>query len=256
MTPDKRDLKKEIQKYSDIAKSELLEIQKNKSFNIGLEKVPHIHRTPFQEYYDAIAKMIRPGTRVLELGAGTGIHSFMVIELGGELTAVDISKESLAVLEIKFQGRVTTICADMVSIPLPDNSFDVIVSCGSLSYGDPRLVFYEVLRLLKPGGSIVFLDTLNHNWIYSLNRFRHYIQGKRTLTTLKWMPRMTTIDRYKEVFSFSSVSYYGKILWLHRPLGFFLNSHQMERLLRKIDDSKAFNRSAFKFLLVCGTLRK
>lgn len=256
MTTDKKDLKKEIQKYSEVAKSELLEIQKNKSFNIGLEKVPELHRTPFQEYYDAIGNVIRPGARVLELGAGTGIHSFMVIELGGELTAVDISRESLDVLEIKFKGKVTTICADMVSISLPDNTFDVIVSCGSLSYGDPRLVFNEVRRLLKPGGSIVFLDTLNHNWIYSLNRFRHYIQGKRTLTTLKWMPRMATIDRYKEAFSYSAVSYYGKMLWLHRPLEFLFNSQQVERLLRKIDRSETFNRSAFKFLLVCNGLKK
>jgi ubiquinone/menaquinone biosynthesis C-methylase UbiE len=256
MTPDNKDLEREIKKYSNVAKSEFLEMQKTESFNIGYEKVPHIHKKPFQDYYDAIAKTVRPGTKVLELGAGTGTHSFIVFELGGDLTAVDISRESLDLLSVKFQGKAKTICADMASLPLPDNSFDVIISCGSLSYGDPRLVFAEVYRLLKPEGSIVFLDTLNHNWIYSLNRFRHYIQGKRTLSTLRRMPRMATINRYIKTFAFSSVSYYGKILWLHRPLGLFLKSNQLEKLERKTDESRFFSRSAFKFLLVCNWLKK
>ena len=38
MNPDKRDLKKEIQKYSDVAKSEFLEIQKINPSTSGLKK--------------------------------------------------------------------------------------------------------------------------------------------------------------------------------------------------------------------------
>jgi ubiquinone/menaquinone biosynthesis C-methylase UbiE len=194
--------------------------------------------------------------QVLEIGSGTGLHTAVAVALGADITALDISKDSLDVLDLRFHGKVKTLCADMVSIPVTDNSFDLIISCGSLSYGKPSEVFNEVIRLLKPGGSIVFLDSLNHNWIYCLNRFRHYIQGKRTLSTLKYMPRLKTIRKYEARFTSSSVRYFGKALWLHAPMGKVLPPSFVNKTLEKIDDSRFFSRSAFKFLLVCNNLQK
>jgi SAM-dependent methyltransferase len=250
------DLKKEIMKYSAVAQRELQMMQGSQSGFFGINRVPAEHQKPFEDYYEALGNLIRPGTQVLELGAGTGLHSAVVVELGGNLTALDISRESLDVLSLKLNGKVKTLCADMVSIPLPDNSFEVIISCGSLSYGTQNGVFNEVIRLLKPGGSIVFLDTLNHNWIYCLNRFRHYIQGKRTFSTLKWMPRFKTIRKYEVRFASSSVRYFGKALWLQGPLGIAFSPGFVSKTLEQIDDSRFFNRSAFKFLLVCSNLQK
>jgi len=250
------DLKKEIMKYSAVAKRELQVMQGSQSGFFGIDRVPAEHQKPFKDYYEALGNLIHPGTQVLELGAGTGLHSAVVVELGGNLTALDISRESLDVLSLKLNGKVKTLCADMVSIPLPDNSFEVIISCGSLSYGEPSEVYAEVRRLLKPGGSIVFLDTLNHNWVYSLNRFRHFIQGNRTFSSLRWMPRLKTIKRYQATFGDSSVRYYGKVLWLYGAARILLPSILVKRILTSVDDSKFFARSAFKFLLVCKNLQK
>jgi ubiquinone/menaquinone biosynthesis C-methylase UbiE len=250
------DLKKEIMKYSGVAKRERQVIQDSQSGFFGIDRVPAEHQKPFEDYYEALGNLIRPGTRVLELGAGTGLHSAAVVEFGGNLTALDISRESLDVLSLKLNGKVKTLCADMVSIPLPDNSFEVIISCGSLSYGEPSEVYAEVRRLLKPGGSIVFLDTLNHNWIYSLNRFRHFIQGNRTFSSLRWMPRLKIIKRYQATFEDSSIHYYGKVLWLYGAARILLPSVLVKRILTSVDDSKFFARSAFKFLLVCKNLQK
>ena len=103
----------------------------------------------------------------------------------------------------------------MVSFPLADDSFEPIISCGSLSYGEPTDVYKEIICLPKPGGSIIFLDTLNHNWTYSLNSLRHYLRGGQTISTLKWMSRINTIKNYQAKFDSSSVYYVGKTLWLY-----------------------------------------
>jgi SAM-dependent methyltransferase len=252
----KSDLQKEIDKYAAIAKSELLEIRNSGSFGVGLNGVPSKHHGPFEAYYKSLSELIYPGMKVLEIGSGTGLHTSVAVDFGADITALDISKDALEVLNLRFNGKVKTLCADMVSIPLADDSFELVISCGSLSYGKPTEVYNEVIRLLKPGGSIVFLDTLNHNWIYSLNRFRHYIQGGRTFSTLKWMPRIRTIRRYEAKFASSSVHYFGKALWLHGLLDSAFPSTFVDKTLKKIDDSRFFPKSAFKFLLVCSNLQK
>ena len=250
------DLEKEIKKYSEVAKKELFEIRNSESLSIGIDRIPEKHQQPFLEYYHAISELIYPGIEVLELGAGTGIHSSLTVELGAKLTALDISSESLEVLSYKLGGKVKLLCADMNSIPLPDDSFDLVISCGSLSYGNPNTVYQEVMRLLKPGGSIIFLDTLNHNWIYSLNRYKHYIQGRRTFSSLKWMPRMKLLGKYESRFQNSQVKFYGKLLWLYGFLQLVLTQKRADVILRSIDGSRLFKRSAFKFLLVCNNLIK
>jgi ubiquinone/menaquinone biosynthesis C-methylase UbiE len=252
----KSDLQKEIDKYAAIARVELLKFHNSGSFEMGLTSVPTKHQGPFKEYYKFLAELIYPGMQVLEIGSGTGLHTAVAVELGADITALDVSKDSLDVLDLRFHGAVKTLCADMVSIPVADNTFDLVISCGSLSYGKPNEVFNEVMRLLKPGGSIVFLDTLNHNWIYCLNRFRHYLQGKRTFSTLKWMPRLKIIRKYEARFASSAVRYYGKVLWLHGPLGIAFSPIFVNKILEQIDDSRFLSRSAFKFLLVCKNLQK
>ncbi len=237
-------------------KKELFEFKDSGLLTNGIDRIPDKHQKPFLEYYHAISELVHPGIQILELVAGTGIHSSLTVDLGGKLTALDISSESLEVLSYKLSGKVKLLCADMNSIPLPDDSFDLVISCGSLSYGNPITVHQEVMRLLKPGGSIIFLDTLNHNWIYSLNRYKHYIQGKRTFSSLRYMPRMKLIRKYESRFQNSQVKFYGKFLWLYGFLKLVLTQKRTDIILSSVDGSRLFNRSAFKFLLVCSNLIK
>jgi ubiquinone/menaquinone biosynthesis C-methylase UbiE len=47
----------------------------------------------------------------------------------------------------------------------------LIVSAGSLSYGDNDKVLDEIYRVLKNKGAFIAIDSLNNNPIYRLNRF-------------------------------------------------------------------------------------
>jgi ubiquinone/menaquinone biosynthesis C-methylase UbiE len=51
----------------------------------------------------------------------------------------------------------------MEKLPFADQSFDIIVSAGSLSYGDNDIVMNEIYRVLKLQGVFIAIDSLNNN---------------------------------------------------------------------------------------------
>jgi ubiquinone/menaquinone biosynthesis C-methylase UbiE len=51
----------------------------------------------------------------------------------------------------------------MEKLPFANQSFDIIVSAGSLSYGDNDIVMNEIYRVLKLQGVFIAIDSLNNN---------------------------------------------------------------------------------------------
>lgn len=77
---------------------------------------------------------------------------------------LDLSEPYLNVARSRLQSRRASYVAAMAEdLPFPDNSFDVI-SCVFLFHELPpkvrRQVASEVVRVLKPGGSFLFVDSL------------------------------------------------------------------------------------------------
>ena len=106
---------------------------------------------------------------VLELGAGRGNHTAVICETKAKVIALDISESSLVVCKNLF-SKVQIMVGNIENIPLQTNSVDIVVSAGSLSYGDHEKVRNEIFRVLKPAGSIIMIDSLNHNFIYRINQ--------------------------------------------------------------------------------------
>ena len=100
----------------------------------------------------------------------------------------------------------------MESLPFESNTFDLIVCAGGLGYGDNLLVMSEIHRCLKHGSHFVCVDSLNHNPVYRINRYIHFLMGRRTFSVLRRLPTLTLINVYQEHFSSVSVKYYGTFL--------------------------------------------
>ena len=103
---------------------------------------------------------IRPGQAVLDVGCGTGVVALTAARAGARVTGVDLTPALVARAKEHAAlagAEVTFLEGDAEAIPLPDSAFDVVVSqFGHMFAPRPDVVVKEMLRVLKPGGTIAF----------------------------------------------------------------------------------------------------
>jgi ubiquinone/menaquinone biosynthesis C-methylase UbiE len=243
----------ELDRYDARAKSQLVKVDTIVETLFGSQTMPSYLQTPYIYYEQRIAELIRPDHLVLELGAGVGLHTRVLLNTGAQITASDISPSCLSLLMQKFKnanGNLNTRVADMESLPFEDASFDVIACAGSLSYGAPTLVDTEIRRVLRPGGMLICVDSLNHNPIYRANRWLHYIRGNRSKSTLKRMPNLSRIRALSEGFSSVSVRFFGAMSYAMPGIARLFGENTARTTSDMIDQLIGVRRSAFKFVIV------
>lgn len=113
------------------------------------------------------------GSRLLDLGCGTGKSTLPMLRRGWEITAVDHSPRMLAELEAKAGEGIRIVEGDVLDLP-ELGRFDLVLCLGDvLNYcaadGDPRAAFQGIERNLAPGGLALFdLNTLlTYRTLYS-----------------------------------------------------------------------------------------
>lgn len=243
----------ERNRYDERAQSQLYESLAVIEAPLGSQSMPSYLKAPYIYYEQSITELVKPEHHVLELGAGSGMHTRVLLQTGAQITASDISPKSLSLLKQRLHsipGNLKTEVADMECLPFNDSSFDVITSAGSLSYGDPCLVDIEITRVLKPGGMLICVDSLNHNPVYRANRWLHHMLGNRSKSTLKRMPDLARIKTLGERFSSVNVRYFGAITFAMPVVARFFGENTAQATSDHIDQLVGTKRSAFKFVIV------
>ncbi len=215
----------------------------------GSLAVPPVYRAPYSYYEQCIRQYVGKEDDILELCSGTGLHTYVLAQTGARVVASDISSHSLEVLLQRIRGVATRV-ADIESLPFETNSFDAVAIAGGLSYGDPDLVDAEIRRVLRPGGSFICVDSLNHNPVYRFNRWLHYRRGDRTKSTLLCMPTMERIQSISRGFKSAEVRYFGAVSYLMPVLVRIIGQRHAANVSDAVDRFVHVRRAAFKFVLV------
>jgi SAM-dependent methyltransferase len=122
---------------------------------------------------------IRAGAKVLDVACGTGVVSLTAARTGAVVHGVDLTPEliqrakenaALMRLEASFQE------ADAEALPFPDATFDVVVSqFGHMFAPRPDVTTAEMLRVLKPGGTVAFStwppEVFTGRWFALMGRY-------------------------------------------------------------------------------------
>ena len=103
---------------------------------------------------------VTSGADVLDVGCGTGVVALAAARVGANVTGLDLTPELLA--HAKENAAMAEIAAtwvegDAEALPFPDERFDFVVSqFGHMFAPRPEVAVREMLRVLKPGGTIAF----------------------------------------------------------------------------------------------------
>lgn len=111
---------------------------------------------------------IRPGDGVLDLGSGAGNDCFVARALTGEtghVTGLDFTEQMLLKAEENRKklgySNVEFVRGDIEEMPLPANSYDVVLSnCVLNLVPDKQKAFSEIFRVLKSGGHFTVSDVV------------------------------------------------------------------------------------------------
>jgi ubiquinone/menaquinone biosynthesis C-methylase UbiE len=124
---------------------------------------------------------IAPGRRVLDLAAGTGKLTRLLVATGADVVAVEPDPAMRVALPEALAGSAE-------AIPLPDGSVDAVTVGQAFHWFDAPAALAEIARVLRPGGGLALLWNERDEstaWVAEMSRL------------IRWHER--TVSRYQHV---------------------------------------------------------
>ena len=189
----------------------------------------------FNIFKQAGIKELNTHIKIIDIGAGLGMHAGFLSTISNDVTGVDIidynhlyNGEFPRLLMEKYEkngfpinvNRIKFITSDAAALPFDNNSFDVCVSFDAFEHiEEPDKALSEIIRITKPGGYIYIkfdpiwtADTGNHFFHRVQEPWAHLI-----LTDEEFIQKMTfggatqfEINEYKHALNRKRLNYYLK----------------------------------------------
>lgn len=135
--------------------------------------------------------------RVLDIGCGIGGPAFVLAKkYGAQVVGIDIEPQLIEDAESRAEKLGLSSSCEFLKVEpgpfsFPDNSFDVVFASGVImTIEDKPDVFAEILRILKPGGTLTVYDWMKPEGDYS-DDMRYWFKMERITYDMK------TFDEYE-----------------------------------------------------------
>jgi SAM-dependent methyltransferase len=128
------------------------------TFNEGADSYDAARPVAPPEVFDDLVELSRlaPGSRVLEIGCGTGQATRPLVERGLSILGVELGTNlaELARLKLAAFPQVEIVTSSFEVWDPRDELFDAVVCFNAFHWLDPDLRFTKSAAVLKPGGSL------------------------------------------------------------------------------------------------------
>jgi SAM-dependent methyltransferase len=175
------------------------------------------------------------GKRVIEYGCGLGALTVLLARSGAEVTAFDLSEQSVEVA--RERARMTGVERDITfaiapgeELPFEDASFDIAFGKAVLHHLDPVAGSRELARVLRPGGRAAFSEPLGTNPVVQFVR-DHVPYPHKHERGADIPLRRSDIDAWMAPFSHAELRGVQLFSMVERGLGF----HKKLPVLREFD---------------------
>ncbi|HBE82914.1 MAG: class I SAM-dependent methyltransferase [Blastocatellia bacterium] len=122
------------------------------------------YRASVAKYLRSLDLDVSTDSMILDAGSGTGIVTLGYLDSGllsKNIIAFDLSHKSLKLASEQFAKRgasyVEVVQGNILELPFPDESFDLILTCGVLEYVSLDAGLAEMARVLRPGQKLVLI---------------------------------------------------------------------------------------------------
>lgn len=175
------------------------------------------------------------GKRVIEYGCGLGKLTVLLARSGAEVTAFDLSEQSLEVARRRAQmtrvdDTITFVAAPGEALPFEDASFDIAFGKAVLHHLDPVAGSRELARIVKPGGRAAFSEPLGTNPVVQFVR-DHVPYPHKHERGADIPLRHSDIEAWMAPFASAEIHGVQLLSMVERGLGF----HRKLPLLREYD---------------------
>jgi SAM-dependent methyltransferase len=113
--------------------------------------------------FDELATLgeLPAGSRILEIGAGTGLATVPLAQRGYRIVALELGEElaSIARRRLTDHADVEVIVAAFEEWPLPGEPFDAVVAATAFHWIDPEIRVPKAAQALRPGGILAIIET-------------------------------------------------------------------------------------------------
>jgi ubiquinone/menaquinone biosynthesis C-methylase UbiE len=109
-------------------------------------------------YIQQVTKYVSKGSKILDLGCGSGLISMELADLGYDVVSCDVSPGMLGVLDREKGNRsIETRLGDAYSIPANAGEFDLVISRMFIQhFSDWPRIIAEKSRVTRKGGYVIF----------------------------------------------------------------------------------------------------
>ena len=161
--------------FEDDAREQYLYDQAYQRYDRGVswvfETLNHSNEAETRQFMIGLMDL-KPGQTVLEVGAGTGKDSALIIDQispGGTAVLSDLSPNMLRLATQKLQPKEVNVhyfLGNGSYLPFEDGTFDSVFHFGGINtFSERKKAFAELTRVVKVGGKVVIGDESMAPWL-------------------------------------------------------------------------------------------